>query len=179
VYSVIRKHDGYIHADSKSGVRTTIYVYLPAKKQGGSNDRLTESGKKEGRTMSAKARILVMDDEEIIRDVAEQMLEQLGYDVISAKDGAEAIEIYKRELDNNARIDVVILDLSVRDGMDGNEAMLDLLKIDPDIRAIVSSGYSNNPEMLEYRKYGFKNFVDKPYTLRDLSRVLEEVLGVR
>ncbi len=179
VYSVIRKRDGYIHADSKSGVRTTIYVYLPAKKQGGSEDRLTESGIKEGKVMSAKARILIMDDEEIIRDVAEQMLEQLGYDVLSAKDGVEAIEIYKREMNNNARLDVVILDLSVREGMDGNEAMSELLKIDPDITAIVSSGYSNNPEMLEYRKYGFRNFVDKPYTLKELSRVLEEVLGAR
>ncbi len=176
-YSVIRKHDGYVYAESKSGVRTTIYVYLPAKKKLRQEDKYTqiESGRKEG-DMSAKGKILVMDDEEVIRDVAAQMLQQLGYDVITAKDGVEAIALYKKEMENNSPVNAVIIDLSVKEGMGGKEAMLELAKVDPYVRGIISSGYSNDPEMEEYERYGFCGVVDKPYTLKELSRVLEEVL---
>ncbi|MDM8522071.1 response regulator [Desulfococcaceae bacterium HSG8] len=124
-----------------------------------------------------KGRILIMDDEEIIRDIASQMLRRLGYDVELSEDGAEAAAAYKKAMNEGKRFDIVILDLQVRKGMGGKDAMKELIKIDPDVKGIISSGYSNDPEMTDFEKYGFSGVVEKPYSIQELSRNLEKVMA--
>jgi len=124
----------------------------------------------------SKGRILVMDDEEIIQDVLSNMLDFLGYEVDIAADGATALEKYKQALQSGNSFDLVIMDLTIPGGLGGKEAISDLLGIDPDAKAIVSSGYSNDPVVLNFRDHGFKGVVNKPFRIEDLTRILEEII---
>jgi len=124
----------------------------------------------------SKGRILVMDDEEIIQDVLSNMLDFLGYEVDIAADGATALEKYKQALQSGNSFDLVIMDLTIPGGLGGKEAISDLLGIDPDAKAIVSSGYSNDPVVLNFRDYGFKGVVNKPFKIEELTRILEEFI---
>ncbi len=124
----------------------------------------------------SKGRVLVMDDEEIIQDVLSNMLDFLGYEVDIAGDGAAAIEKYKQALQTDKSFDLVIMDLTIPGGLGGKEAISDLLGIDPDAKAIVSSGYSNDPVVLNFRDYGFKGVVNKPFKIEELTRILEEFI---
>jgi two-component system cell cycle sensor histidine kinase/response regulator CckA len=123
----------------------------------------------------AKGRILVMDDEEIIQDVLSNMLDYLGYDVEIASDGTQAIEKYKQAKSSDKTFDAVIMDLTIPGGVGGKEAIQDLLEIDPHIYAIVSSGYSNDPVVVNYQEHGFKGVVNKPFKIEDLTKVLEQL----
>ena len=104
-------------------------------------------------------------------------MSHLGYEVETVKDGAEMIEIYKREKEKGKPFDAVIMDLTVVGGMGGREAIKELLKIDPDAKAIVSSGYSDDPVMAGYRDYGFRGVIAKPYEIRKLREVLQSVIN--
>jgi len=126
--------------------------------------------------MAGKGKILLMDDEQIILDVTHEVLSFLGYDVMFAKDGSEAVDLYKREKDANAPFDVVILDLSVPEGMGGKEAIRNLREFDPAVKAIVSSGYSNDPVVVDYLEYGFAGKLSKPYKINDMKVILESLL---
>jgi len=117
-----------------------------------------------------------MDDEEAIRDMAREMLTLLGYDVDTAKDGEEAIELYHLAKDSDDPYTAVILDLTVPGGMGGQETILKLVEMDPKVKAIVSSGYSNDPIMSDHKKYGFSGVVPKPYTAGELSQILDLVI---
>ena len=171
-YSIIDKHDGYIVAESELGVGSTFYIYLPASEK-------KVPGVKETRTKAfvGKGRILVMDDEALIRDIAGQLLNRIGYDVEFAKDGAEAVKRYQKVMESGKSFDAVIMDITIPGGMGGKEAVQRLLKIDPEVNAIVSSGYSNDPVMSDFRKYGFKGVVKKPYTIEELGKALQEILA--
>jgi len=171
VYSVVRKHSGYIDVESKPGVETVFYLYLPASRDGIPKHKPRTKDEAE----PAKGRILIMDDEEIVIDVVGQMLLQLGYEAAFSKNGKEAVESYKRAMSSGNPFDVVILDLHVKEGMGGKITIRELLKIDPGVKAIVSSGYSNDPEMTDFEKYGFSGVVEKPYTIQDLGELLESV----
>ena len=116
--------------------------------------------------------VLVMDDEEAILEIVGDILAYHGFTVDFARDGEEALCLYQER-----RYDAVILDLTVPGGMGGREAMKELLRIDPAVRAIVSSGYSNDPIMSDYSQYGFKNVIAKPYDLEELGEVLRSVIG--
>ena len=118
-----------------------------------------------------------MDDEESILRITGKLLRILNYEAEFARDGEEAIERYRGAKTNGKPFDAVIMDLTVPDGMGGKEAIQRLLEIDPQASGIVSSGYSNDPIMAEYRKYGFKGVVAKPFTMEDLSEALVRVLG--
>jgi DNA-binding NtrC family response regulator len=120
-------------------------------------------------------RILLMDDEKMIRNLAKQILSRWGYEPEVAKDGVEAIELYKKAKDSDKLFDAVILDLTIKGGMGGKDTVKILLEIDPQIRAIVSSGYSNNPVMTDFRKYGFIGALAKPYIKKDLSETLNKI----
>ncbi len=171
-YSILRKHGGYIGVESEVGVGTTFYVYLPASE---AELSVTDGGgKKED---IGRGRVLLMDDEESVRDVAGRMLAHLGYDVECAEDGGKAIAIYEKAREEGEGFDVVIMDLTVPGGMGGQEAIGKLLEIDPGVRAIVSSGYSDDPVMAQYREYGFSGFLSKPYKMADIARVISEVTG--
>ena len=122
-------------------------------------------------------RILIMDDEELIRELASDMLINMGYRVTTAIDGAQAIEAYKEAMESESPYDAVIMDLTVPGGMGGAEATRRLMEIDPEVKAIVSSGYSNDPVMTGFREYGFKGVIAKPYEITELGAVLQGVLA--
>jgi len=126
--------------------------------------------------MAGKAKILLMDDEQIILDVTNEVLAFLGYDVMFAQDGVAAVELYRREKEAGAPFDAVILDLSVPEGMGGKEAVQKLREYDPSVKAIVSSGFANDPAVTEFADYGFSAKLTKPYKITDLKTTLEELL---
>ncbi len=169
-YSVIKNHGGLIEVTSKIKEGSEFNIYLPA------NDNLVileQSNNELNKNNESKCgNILLMDDEETIRDVANEILSKNGFKFLSAENGDEAIRIYKEYLDQGERIDLVILDLTIPGGLGGNETLNELKKLDPDVKAIVSSGYSNNHVMSEYKKYGFVNYLEKPYRAEDLINIV-------
>jgi CheY-like chemotaxis protein len=126
--------------------------------------------------MAGKGKILLMDDEQIILDVTQEVLKFLKYDVVFARDGLAAIDLYKKEKAAGAPFDIVILDLSVLSGMGGKETIEHLRKFDPAIKAIISSGYTNDPVVENFSQYGFSGRLTKPYKITDLKNLLEELM---
>jgi CheY-like chemotaxis protein len=122
-------------------------------------------------------KVLVMDDEEMLRNLADQMLNRLGYDIETAKNGSEAIELYKQAMNAGKPFDAVILDLTIKGGMGGKGAVKALLKIDPQVKAIVASGYSNDPVITDFKQYGFMDALVKPHTMEDLGNALDKIMG--
>ncbi|MDB9822198.1 PAS domain S-box protein [Deltaproteobacteria bacterium] len=168
-YSIIQKHNGHITVESQLGVGTTFYVYLPA-----SDKIFTE--KKEVTLIKGPGRILVMDDEAPLQKLIGRMLENLGYESEFAKDGAEAIRMVKDAKEAETPYDAAILDLTIPGKMGGKEAINKLLEIDPELKAIVFSGYSDDPVMANFKEYGFKGMMPKPFESLSLGKVLHEVL---
>ncbi len=123
-----------------------------------------------------KPRILVMDDEEIIQDVLSNMLDFLGYEVEVASNGTQAIDMYVKAKETLKPFDALIMDLTIHGGMGGKETVKDLIKIDPDVKAIVSSGYSTDPAVTNFQEYGFKGVIAKPFKIEDLSSVLKRII---
>ncbi|MFA4838821.1 MAG: PAS domain S-box protein [Candidatus Neomarinimicrobiota bacterium] len=171
VYSIIKNHNGAVTLDSKLGVGTTFYIYLPA-----SEGALEKNDDEEKNLLSGFGKVLIMDDEELVREMAAEMLKNLGYEVRTVKDGAETIALYQKEMKNGSPFSAVIMDLTIPGGIGGEEALRSLLKIDPTIKAIVSSGYSNDPIMSRYSEYGFSGVVAKPYKISDLGYTLKKVM---
>jgi len=171
VYATLARHQGGIEVDSKLGEGTAFRVYLPAAEVTASPDA------EQGRSIErGEGRVLVMDDEEYILDVTTEMIKALGYEVGAAHDGQEALEEYRRALESGRGYDLVIMDLTNPRGMGGKEAIGLLLELDPHARAIVSSGYSNDPVMAEYRRHGFIGVLPKPYKLEELSYAIKQGL---
>lgn len=171
VYSIIKNHNGFITVESQPGVGTTFCIYLPA-----SQPEITGK-KEEERPILGKGRVLVMDDEEMVREVAGKILVKIGYGVEFARDGVEAIEMYKKAKESGQPFDVIIMDLTIPGGMGGRETIPRLIEFDPKVKAIVSSGYANDLIMAEFREYGFRGVVAKPYTIREFSAVLHSVMA--
>ena len=170
-YSIIRNHDGHIEVESASGQGTTFRVYLPV------SDKVTAVTETTEETpASGKGKVLLMDDEKSVRNLVRKALGRLGYDVDVVKDGLETIELYKKARESGEAYDAVILDLTIPGGMGGREVIKILREIDPRVKAIVSSGYSNDPVMANYKEHGFDGVVAKPYRLHDLARVMHDLL---
>lgn len=170
-YAVIKKHDGLITVESEVGRGTTFRVYLPAAEREVMEKRVQREIPAVGR-----GKILVMDDEEVVRMIIGNMLEHIGYKVGYADRGEEAIELYKREKEAGRPFDAVILDLTIRGGMGGEETIQRLIEIDPEIRAIVSSGYYQDEIMTDFGKYGFSGALPKPYKMQELREILYAVI---
>ena len=170
-HSIISQHNGYITVKSQVGQGTIFTVYLPALNLTVEN---TGSPKQDVQTGSGK--VLVMDDEESIRKVLGKMLSVLGYESEFTPNGVEAISLYAQAVASGAPFDAVILDLTIRGSMGGKETIRKLLEINPQCRAIVSSGYSQDAVLSDFQSYGFKGLVAKPYRLEDLAGVLHRVI---
>ena len=165
-YSIIKNHHGHIAVESMLGIGSTFHIYLPVV-EGEKSER-----KKGDLSVVKGARVLIMDDEETILDIVGDILNYHGFAVDFARNGEEALSLYRE-----GNYDAVILDLTVPGGMGGKEAMKELLRIDPEVRAIVSSGYSNDPIMSDYRQHGFKDVIAKPFDIEELGQVLRSVIS--
>ena len=170
-FSIIKKHGGHISVESKIDKGTTFHIYLPVADKENQKVEIKEAQKHIG-----YGKILVMDDEESILKMAGRMLKKLNYEPHFANDGKRAIEMYQAAIESNKPFDLLILDLTIPGGMGGQETIKKLLEIDPDVKAIVSSGYSNDPVMSNYKTHGFCGVIPKPYLLNELAIVLNKVL---
>jgi PAS domain S-box-containing protein len=173
-YSIVRNHGGIVLAESIPNKGSTFHVYLPATKK-----PLTKGGKKMTAEIAGQAggKILVMDDEEIIRKMLTNMLSLAGYIVELSADGAEALKKYQEARKAGDPFSAVIMDLTIPGGMGGKEAVQKLLEIDPNATVIVSSGYANDPIMSDYKSYGFKAVIAKPYSAKQLQVTLSGLLA--
>jgi two-component system, cell cycle sensor histidine kinase and response regulator CckA len=170
-YFIIKNHHGHIAVESKLGVGTTFTVYLPAVDR-----KIIPPPEVNMKLFSGKGKILVMDDEDLVREVVGKMVVYLGYEVDLARDGQEAINIFTEAQRSGQPFDAVILDLTVPGGMGGKETMENMLKIDPQVKAIASSGYSDDPVMAEFYKYGFSAIIPKPYRVMEAGKVLHDII---
>ncbi len=171
-HSIIHKHGGYITVASVPGRGTIFTLYLPAAFQDDNGDH-----KEKDISRAAKAaRIMVMDDEEMLRNLACSQLTLLGHEPITVTDGKQAINRYQELQDQGTPVDLVIMDLTIPGGMGGREAAQKLLALDPQARIVVASGYCNDPVMATYREYGFKAAIAKPFNLAELSAAINTVL---
>lgn len=174
-YSIIRQHDGHIEVESEIGSGTTFHIFLPALWQ----EMVLPEAQKEIAVINEGLKILLMDDEEAILNSVGEMLTARGHQAVCALDGAAAIKLYRQGLDNGEPFDVVIMDLTVPGGMGGQAAIAHLRDIDPRIKAIVSSGYANDPIMADYERFGFSGVITKPYRFDELNEVLYKVIERR
>lgn len=173
VYSIVRNHMGEIRVTSRVNVGTTVTLLLPAADRAQAYDATAHAVG----MLHGSGRILLMDDEVYICEVLAGMLNILGYDAVSCNNGLDAVRLYREALENNTRFDAVIMDITIPGGMGGEETIQHLFDLDPGVRAIVSSGYSNAPVMAQYREYGFKATLAKPYNIAEIGAVLKQVLA--
>ena len=171
-HSIIRKHEGFITVESMPGAGTTFHLYLPA-----SLKKKTETEVTGEMETIRKKRILIMEDDEIVRDITGDMLMHCGYYIESSKDGNEAIALYIKAKERGEPFDAVILDLVVPNGMGGDIAIKRLHDIDHGVKGIALSGYSKDLIMTHYMDYGFTAALSKPYNIQLLNGTLERVLG--
>ena len=167
VYGIVKNHGGFINVYSEKGVGTTFNIYLPA-----SEKEFTEEKKTAGEVVEGEGTILIVDDEEMITDVSALMMEKLGYRVLTAKSGQEAIDVYGKNMDD---IGLVILDM-IMPGMSGGETYDRLKEINPDMKVLLSSGYSVTGQAREILDRGCNGFIQKPFSLKDISQIIRELL---
>ncbi len=169
-YSIIKKHDGHLKVESEMGVGTSFYIFLPAISPAATNSSVKDT------VFQGKGKILIMDDEEDLLTATGETLTTLGYDVTLSRNGGQAVELFTRALEQNQPFNLVILDLTIPGGMGGKQTIKEMLKLDPGVKAIVASGYSNDPILVSFGDYGFKAAVKKPFTLEKLSETIKNIL---
>ena len=126
-------------------------------------------------TQEKKKKILVMDDEDMVGEIACQMIEYLGFNALRVADGADAVNEYKKHQDNGDAFLAVIMDLSIPGGMGGEEAVVKILQLDHEAKVFVSSGYSTDPIMVNYQEYGFSGGIAKPFDLAAMQNILTSI----
>jgi CheY-like chemotaxis protein len=171
-YSIIDKHDGRITVESELGAGATFYIFLPATEK-----TAQKAVDHKPKIFKGRGRVLVMDDEKLIRDIVVQFLKVMGFETAKAEDGHEAMDLYREAMESGHAFDVVIMDLTIPGGLGGKETIKKLLAYDPAATAIVSSGYSNDPIMSNCEAYGFKGVIKKPYRIEELSDALQDLLS--
>ncbi len=173
-FSVVHRHGGHMEVESAPGGGTAFHVYLPA------SDTSAEPAEgAQDEPPRGEGRVLVVDDERIVRRSVEKVLKRLGYEVGAAKDGREGIELYESAREEGRPFDAVIMDLTIPGELGGKKTVGRLRKLDPDAKVIVSSGYSDDPVMSRFGEYGFDGVLVKPYKVADLATELQRVLSGR
>ncbi|MCD4702137.1 MAG: PAS domain S-box protein [Candidatus Aegiribacteria sp.] len=175
VHSIVQKHGGMIGVESAPGEGACFTVYLTAAEKSCIAEK-EDSVSDEPSEVSTEVRVLIMDDEIMIRKVLKSMLERLGCSVDQTVDGDQAVSMYKDSIVSGAKYNLIVMDLTIPGGKGGKEAVLDILEIDPEASVIVSSGYSTDPVMADYESYGFTDVLVKPYKIEDLQEVIYRVL---
>jgi len=170
-YSIIHKHGGEITVSSEPGEGTEFIIYIPA-----SDKKLPDEKTSDTEIIKGEGRILIMDDEKVIRQLAEVSLTRLGYSVTAVDDGQKAIDAYRKAMGQGKPFAAVILDITVPGGMGGVETMQYLRAIDPDVKAVVSSGYTHKDVMAAPKQHGFRGVLTKPYNMHRISSVLHSVI---
>jgi len=174
-HSIISRHQGGVFVESSPGKGTVFSIYLPASTADIASEEKDNMAEQEAQTQPG--RILVMDDEELFQKVMASQLEYLGHEAIFVTDGKEAVDEYKRAMESGRPFDLVFMDLTIPDGIGGEEAVGMLLDLDPDAKVVVASGYSNDPVMAHFQDYGFMAAMAKPFKLYELKQVLAMVLS--
>jgi two-component system cell cycle sensor histidine kinase/response regulator CckA len=172
VFSIVKQHGGLITVQSTLGEGTTFHLYLPAVRGMANVKKVVAT-----RPLEGKGRILVMDDEAHVRDVVGRMLKRMGYDFVLAQDGTEALELFAQARNSEQPFDAVILDLTIPGVMGGKEVIHQLLAVNPQVRALVSSGYADDAIMANFQSLGFCGVITKPYTILQLGAVLQKALA--
>jgi len=173
-HAVVTEHGGAIIVDSKVGAGTTFHAYLPAADE---PVQVRREVREEGELLVGQGRILLMDDQDMVRLGACKMLERLGYTPVATHDGEEAIRLYQEAMSSGEPFDAVILDLTVPQGMGGKATIKKLLATDPRAIVLISSGYVHDPLVTEHTRHGFRGVLLKPYGLAELGKVLSTVLA--
>ena len=172
-YSIIKNHNGLMTVESEVHVGTTFTIYLPAALD---QEMPVEAPRTFTPAMPGTGRVLVVDDEDAIRDLVEFTLTRLGYKVWQAATSLEGVNIYREKFEAGERFDAVILDLTLPGGIGGKEALKKLIEIDPTVNAIVSSGYATDATMSRYQDFGFRGVIAKPYEAAELGKIVHDVI---
>lgn len=170
-YAIIRKHGGYVSVDSQEGLGTTFHIYVPALSREKSNELAAKT-----ECCPAKARVLVIEGEEMVRRSITERLDALGYETVAAGNGVEGIGFYRDAKNRGEPFDSVIIDLAIPQGLGAADTLKELLAIEPALRAVLSSGHSADPLMADFTKEGFGGFVAKPYHISELDEILRRVI---
>ena len=171
-WSIVQKHDGLLLATSREARGALFELFLPALTTAAPEPRVAPE-----RTPSGVRKVLVMDDDAMMLTTVRELLRVLGYEAEVAPDGERATALYREALERKSPFDAVILDLTVPDGLGGKETIALMREIDPDVCAIVSSGYSDDPVMAHFERWGFSGVLPKPYSLREIREVLATLLS--
>jgi CheY-like chemotaxis protein len=171
-YSIIKKHGGHIYVEPSQGKGSVFTFLLPA-----SNGANGKSAYSDSMPPFGTGKVLIMDDDMIVRTVVETLLKKTGYTAVCAANGTQALAIYKEALEKDEPFTVTIMDLTIPGGMGGKETVKQLREIDPHAKVIVFSGYSNDPIFTDYREFGFDGVLSKPFSIEEFMHTISSVLS--
>ncbi len=175
--AIVRNHSGEMIVDPESSGGAAFKIFLPvAAAPAEQNPRSTEAGPAKTKVVRGQGRVLIMDDEDLVRSSVSAILKAYGYEVETARDGAEALDLYTKARDSDNPIDCALMDLTIHGGMGGKEAVGRLRMIDPDAKAVVCSGHSNDLIMDKFQMYGFRGAIKKPFEPDELNRLLQKLI---